>query len=127
MGQTVAGERTPRSGFLGRANNRPAHLHIENLSSLGPVFEATSARVEAALARRPALAGKVRVTVGHDGDIFADAIKTADALFGWDFDRALAQKAPNLRWVAAHGAGVGHLMPLDWLPKGAVLTNSRGV
>ena len=35
--------------------------------------------------------------------------------------------APPLRWVHAHGAGINHLMPLDWLPRGAVLTNSRGV
>jgi phosphoglycerate dehydrogenase-like enzyme len=49
-------------------------------------------------------------------------------LFGWDFDRKnLVKRAPNLKWVHAHGAGVNHLLPLDWLPKGAVLTNSRGV
>ncbi len=29
--------------------------------------------------------------------------------------------------AAATGAGVEHLMPLDWLPDGAVLTNNRGV
>jgi glyoxylate/hydroxypyruvate reductase A len=119
--------RAPRTGFLGRDAGRRAHLHIENVSSLGAVFEVTPARLEAALGRHPALAGKVEITVGRDGDILAEEMKTADALFGWGFDRAQVAKAPHLRWVAAHGAGVSHLMPLDWLPPGAVLTNSRGV
>src|SRR5204862_218044 len=69
-----------------------------------------------------------RVPSGHDGDILEREIGTADALFAWNFDRAnLAERAPRLRWIHAHGAGVSHLMPLDWLPRGAVLTNSRGV
>lgn len=104
------------------------HLHIENMSALGEVFEATPARVEAALARHPSLRRKVEITIGRDGDIFEREMPTADVLFGWQFDRAnLEALAPRLRWVHAHGAGVSHLMPLDWLPKGAVLTNSRGV
>ncbi|MFI4986254.1 MAG: D-2-hydroxyacid dehydrogenase, partial [Alphaproteobacteria bacterium] len=74
------------------------------------------------------LAGRVRITIGYDGDIYAKAMRTADALFGWRFERRdLAMRAPRLKWVHAHGAGVNHLMPLDWLPPGAVLTNSRGV
>jgi len=106
----------------------PVHLHVENGRNMGPVFEATPERVKAALKRHPRLKGKVRVTIGYDGDIYAEAMRTADVLFGWSFDRAdLARKAPRLRWVHAHGAGVNHLMPLDWLPPGAVLTNSRGV
>ncbi len=36
-------------------------------------------------------------------------------------------EAPKLRWVHAHGAGINHLLPLDWLPRRAVLTNSRGI
>lgn len=107
---------------------RKVHLHIENTSALGEVFEASDERVRAALARHPQLADKVRITIGYDGDIFHQQIATADVLFGWDFDRqSLTKEAPNLRWVHAHGAGVSHLMPLDWLPKAAVLTNSRGV
>jgi phosphoglycerate dehydrogenase-like enzyme len=104
------------------------HLHIENMSALGDVFEATPARVAAALARHPSLRGKVEITIGRDGDIYEREMPTADILFGWHFDRRnLRALAPRLRWVHAHGAGVSHLMPLDWLPKGAVLTNSRGV
>jgi phosphoglycerate dehydrogenase-like enzyme len=105
------------------------HLHIENNRDLGPVFEAGPERVATALAKFPGLGDKLRITIGTDGDIFGAEIKTADALFGWKFDRTgIAEgHAPNLRWVHAHGAGINHLMPFDWLPKGAVLTNSRGV
>ena len=107
---------------------RRIHLHVENYSPLGEVFEASRKRVNAALRDHPALKGRLRVSVGYDGDNFERAIRTAEILFAWDFDREnLAQRAPRLRWVHAHGAGVYHLMPLDWLPTGAVLTNSRGV
>ena len=104
------------------------HLHVENAAELGPVFEATPRRVAEAFARHPRLKGKLRITIGYDGNVLEREIETADAIFAWNFDRRnLATRAPRLRWVHAHGAGVSHLMPLDWLPRGAVLTNSRGV
>ncbi|MBS0224063.1 MAG: D-2-hydroxyacid dehydrogenase [Proteobacteria bacterium] len=116
------------AGKRRKAAQERLHLHIENLSALGEVFEASRARVQAALAEYPRLKGRVRVTIGYDGKTFARNMRTADALFGWRFDRErLAETAPRLKWVHAHGAGVNHLMPLDWLPRGAVLTNSRGV
>jgi phosphoglycerate dehydrogenase-like enzyme len=108
--------------------DRPFHLHIENRTSLGGVFEVTKKRLREALQRHPKLTDRVRITIGHDGDIYERALRTADALFGWSFDRRnLEERAPRLRWIHAHGAGVNHLLPLDWLPAGAVLTNSRGV
>lgn len=104
------------------------HLHIENVSELGPVFEANRKRVRAALARYPQLAGKVRTSIGYDGDVLEQRLKTSHVVFAWDIPRQdLAKRAPRLRWMHAHGAGVNHLMPLDWLPPGAVLTNSRGI
>ena len=104
------------------------HLHVENLSELGPVFEADHERVREALARRLDLRGKVQVSIGYDGDGLEERLKTADVVFAWDIPRHdLAQRAPRLKWMHAHGAGVNHLMPLDWLPPGAVLTNSRGI
>jgi phosphoglycerate dehydrogenase-like enzyme len=110
------------------ARTTKIHLHIENSTDLGPVFEATPRRVAEALRRHPKLKGKLKITVGYDADIIEREIATADALFAWRFEREnLAKRAPRLRWIHAHGAGVSHLMPLDWLPRGAVLTNSRGV
>jgi phosphoglycerate dehydrogenase-like enzyme len=113
---------------VARGRAKRIHLHIENGSELGSVFEATPRRVQEALARHPRLKGRLEITIGYDGDIIEREIGTADAIFAWNFDRKnLARRAPRLRWVHAHGAGVSHLMPLDWLPRGAVLTNSRGV
>ena len=39
----------------------------------------------------------------------------------------LAHRAPRLRWIHIIGAGIEPLLPLDWLPAGAVLTNNSGV
>lgn len=105
------------------------HLHIENLSRLGDVFTVTPKRIKEALARHPEVAKRVRITTGLDNKTLDRQLRTADVLFGWEIpDReSLAERAPRLRWMHAHGAGVSHLMPLDWLPKGAVLTNSAGV
>ena len=108
--------------------DRQIHLHIENTSALGEVFEVTKKRLREALLRHPKVADRMKITIGYDGDVYERALRTADVLFGWSFDRRnLAQRAPRLKWVHAHGAGVNHLFPLDWLPEGAVLTNSRGV
>ena len=61
------------------------HLHVENTSSLGPVFEASPARVAAALDRVPGLAESLRVTIGYDYDNLDKHLATADAVFCWDF------------------------------------------
>ena len=104
------------------------HLHIENSRVLGDVFEVTEERLREALLRHPDVAAKIEVSIGYDGDVFEREIGRAQALFAWDFARqSLAERAPSLRWIHVHGAGVSHLTPLDWLPKRTVLTNSRGV
>jgi len=121
-----AGKR--KAGAGRKAPDGPLHIHFDNVTRLGEVFEVTPARIAAALRRHPALRGRVRTTISQDGDTMEQALRTADILFAWRFDRSnMAARAPKLRWVHAHGAGVNHLMPLDWLPPGAVLTNSRGV
>ncbi len=109
-------------------NERQIHLHVENSPDVNEVFDISASRVREALARHPEIAGRVRISIGYGGDILDRELATADAVFCWDFDRrGLCRRAPRLRWVHAHGAGVSHLMPLDWLPPEAVLTNSRGV
>ena len=109
-------------------NERQIHLHVENSPDVNEVFDISASRVRDALARHPEIAARVRISIGYGGDILDRELATADAVFCWDFDRrCLRRRAPSLRWVHAHGAGVSHMMPLDWLPPGAVLTNSRGV
>ncbi len=120
-----------QESFMARrptAYSRVIHLHVENSGDVNEVFDVTPERLDAALRRHPQLTGKLKVSIGYGGDILDKALETADAVLAWSFDRRdLRRRAPNLRWVHAHGAGVSHLMPLDWLPRGAVLTNSRGV
>lgn len=103
-------------------------IHFENDSHLGEVFECSSARIRTALSCRGTLAEKVDISIGCDGNIFAKALRTAEVLVGWNFPRdELSSKAPNLRWIHAIGAGVEKYMPLDWLPRGVIFTNNKGV
>jgi len=104
------------------------HVHIENNRDLGTVFDFTKGAVEDAKRRNPIADGRVSFTVGYDGDLLEEALKTADALIGWNFNRQdLARRAPHLRWIHSIGAGVEHMLPLDWVPRGVSLTNNRGV
>ena len=110
------------------ANPGKIHLHVDNVTRLGEVFHASPERLEALKQRHPEVAARVGITIGYDNEGLEKQLRTADVLFGWDVPREnLSERAPRLRWFHAHGAGVNHLMPLNWLPPGAVLTNSRGV
>jgi phosphoglycerate dehydrogenase-like enzyme len=85
-------------------------------------------RYEAALQRHPDVDPFVQATIGTDEDTFFSAMKTADVLVGWGFPKEdLGRYAPNLKWIHIWGAGIEHLLPLDWLPKGVALINNRGV
>ena len=53
------------------------HIHFENNADLGEVFEVTRKRVNDALSRHPRLKGKVKFTIGRDGDLFEKAVRTA--------------------------------------------------
>jgi phosphoglycerate dehydrogenase-like enzyme len=103
-------------------------VHVENNRDLGQVFDFTKKAVEAARRRNPAAKKRLRFTVGYDGDILESALETADALIGWNFDRReLARRAPRLKWIHSIGAGIEHMLPLDWVPRTVTLTNNRGV
>ena len=108
-------------------NGKTFHLHIDNSTQLGDVFDITEQRLSDAVKRHADIAGNVRITVGRDGEGFNDAMATADVLFAWNFDRSdLAAVAPNLRWIQVQGAGVNHLTPFDWIPPGVTVTNCSG-
>jgi glyoxylate/hydroxypyruvate reductase A len=103
-------------------------LHIENVASMALVYQIIPERYAAAAKRHKQLARRIEATVAADPKNFDKAIAEADILVGWRFDRRnLAERAPNLKWIHMTGAGIEHVLPLDWLPPGAVLTNNRGV
>src|SRR5215472_12777375 len=111
-----------------RVPPRPLRIHIENISTQAPVFQIQPEQYEAAAARHRDLAARVRTTIGWDLEMFDEAMQTADALIGWRFPREdLARRAPRLKWIHMTGAGIEHIMPLDWLPPGAVVTTNSGV
>jgi len=110
------------------ARARPLHIHIENISTQAPVFQIRPEQYEAAAARHRKLAARLRTTIGWDLEMFDAAMQTAEVLIGWRFPREdLARRAPRLRWIHMTGAGIEHIMPLDWLPPGAVVTTNSGV
>ena len=107
---------------------RKVHLHIDNDTSLDEVFEVTRPRINASLMKFPGLARRLKITLEDDGRRLDENLKTADVLFGWNFNRKnLAERAPRLRWIHAPGAGINHFLPFDWLPRNVEFTNNRGI
>lgn len=114
------------------------HVHIKN-DRASPdtfpntpegerVFTVTKARFDAVARRHPKTARRLKVTIDWDTDNFDRHMATADMLITWSLPTEdLARRAPNLKWIHCIGAGVEHLMPLDWLPPGVQLINSKGV
>ena len=52
-------------------------------------------------------AKRLKITLEDDGRRLDENLKTADVLFGWNFNRKnLAQRAPRLRWIHCDHAGL---------------------
>lgn len=103
------------------------HLHLESFRKRPALFHITEERWQAAATRHRALARKLKVTFGWDGDILDDALKTADAMINSSPPKdRLRERAPRLRWIQTTGAGIDGLLPLDWLPVDIALTNNTG-
>jgi phosphoglycerate dehydrogenase-like enzyme len=111
-----------------RGRARKLRLHIENFRRKASIFHITPERYAAAARRHRALARRVDVSIGWDGDILEDALREADLAIGVPGRRdRLHERAPRLAWIHHPSAGVDPLMPFDWLPPDIVLTNNRGV
>jgi phosphoglycerate dehydrogenase-like enzyme len=103
-------------------------IHIMNDRAGEMVFRITPARLAEALARNADVAPRLETRIDWNLDHFDRAMRRADALITWDLPREnLAGRAPKLKWIHVIGAGIEHLLPLDWLPPGASLVNNRGV
>src|SRR5262245_12140552 len=107
--------------------HRDLHLHLENFRDRPGVFHITEEHWHHAALRHRALAKRVRVTIGWDGDIIDQTLKTADVMINSSPPRErLRERAPRLKWIQTTGAGVEGLLPLDWLPQDIALTNNSG-
>ena len=57
---------------------RTYHLHVENSRKRQALFQLTEPIYAAAKKRHRTLAKRLKVTIGWDGDILDEALKTAD-------------------------------------------------
>ena len=104
------------------------HIHLQTNPKAPDVFHLTRERYRGAAKRNPSVARRVECTTSSTREGFYRAMKTADVLVGWWFPKkGLRDVAPKLKWIHVIGAGVEHLLPLDWLPEGVQLINNRGV
>ncbi len=109
-------------------NNRWAPGSFPNTPEGEAVFTITEQRFEAALRSFPELQHRLSLTIDWDVDNFEKHMADADVLLTWNLPvDNLAQVAPHCRWIHIIGAGVEHLLPMDWIPDGLTLTNNKGV
>jgi phosphoglycerate dehydrogenase-like enzyme len=106
-------------------------IHFETLSDRPRVFRMTPALIAEAKTRGGTA---IPTSFGEDlNDLSwisrADGLVTHnDVLLNPKFPlHELGRVAPSLRWIHVTGAGIEPLLPLDWLPPRAVLTNNSGV
>ncbi len=102
-------------------------VHIENTRKKAGIHQVTHDLWAAAAARHRALARRLEVTQGWDGDILEAALADANIVIGIPGRRdQLKARAPRLKWLHAMSAGIDGVMPLDWLPRGVSFTNNSG-
>lgn len=107
---------------------RRLHVHLQGNPEAPSPFHMTRERYAAAARRHRSIALSIVATIGTDPERLERELRTADVLVGFWFRRDnLAARAPKLKWIHIIGAGIDHLLPLDWLPPGVALVNNRGV
>jgi phosphoglycerate dehydrogenase-like enzyme len=103
-------------------------VHFQSNPEAPMVFQVNQERYQAAIRRNAHIARQVDATIGTNLDDLYAILGEVNVLVGWEFpQKDLARLAPNLKWIHAWGAGIEHLLPLDWLPPGVDLTNNSGV
>ena len=109
-------------------NNRWAEGSFPNTPEGEKVFTITQERFDATLSKFPNLKGKLAPFIDWDTDNFSSSMKDSEVLLTWDMPTEnLTEVAPNLKWIHCIGAGVEHMLPMDWLPDSVTLTNNKGV
>ena len=119
-------------------NNKKIRIHVKNnhwAPGSFPTdlegeknFTITKSYFEEVLANEPDVKKKIEIFIDWDEDNFNSSMSNSDILLTWNFPTSNLKKiTPNLKWIHCVSAGVEHLLPLDWMFDGLVLTNSRGV
>ena len=109
-------------------NNHASPDTFPNTPEGEEVFTITRERFDTAAAHYPDVARQLDVFIDWDIDNWAASMQDAEILLTWDFPTEnLAEAAPKLRLIHCIGAGVEHLLPMDWLPAQVTLTNNKGV
>jgi len=109
-------------------NNRWAPGGFPNTPEGEEVFTITKERFDSAMAGFHTLNNDLDVFIDWDTDNFTASMADADVLLTWDLPmQNLGQVAPNLKWIHCIGAGVEHMLPMDWIPDGVSLTNNKGI
>ena len=92
------------------------------------VFTITSDHFDKALKKFPAIKERVDIFFDWDEDNFNSSMSNSNILLAWNFTTSNLKKiSPNLKWIHCISAGINHLIPLDWMHEGLVLTNNSGV
>lgn len=109
-------------------SNRAAPDTWPNTPEGEAAFSLTRERYAAAAKRHPKTAQRLAPSFGWNSDDFAAAMADVEALVTWDLPtQDLGRGAPKLKWIHIIGAGVEHLMPMGWVPRGVTLVNNKGV
>ena len=119
-------------------NNKKIKIHVKN-NHWAPgsfptdaegekVFTITNSHFEKAFKKFPKIKEKVEIFIDWDEDNFNSSMSSSDILIAWNFPTSNIKKiSPNLKWIHCISAGIEHLLPLDWMFEGLVLTNNSGV
>ena len=119
-------------------NNKKIKIHVKNnhwaagsfpTDAEGEkVFTIKKFHFEKAFEKFPVIKDKVEIFIDWDEDNFNSSMSNSDILLTWNFPTSNLKKiSPNLKWIHCISAGIEHLLPLDWMFKGLVLTNNSGV
>jgi len=119
-------------------NNKKIKIHVKNnhwaagsfpTDAEGEkVFTIKNSHFEKAFEKFPEIKEKVEIFIDWDEDNFNSSISNSDILITWNFPTSNLKKvSPNLKWIHCVSAGVEHLLPLNWMFEGLILTNNSGV
>ena len=119
-------------------NNKKIKIHVKNnhwaagsfpTDAEGEkVFTIKNSHFEKAFEKFPEIKEKVEIFIDWDEDNFNSSMSNSDILLTWNFPTSNLKKvSPNLKWIHCISAGIEHLLPLDWMFEGLVLTNNSGV